>query len=45
MRDFWGTLCTSIKKIKAAYMFDWEEEIALHAVEVNQATSFSEREV
>ena len=31
MRDFWGTLFTSVKQIKAPYLFDWEEGIALHA--------------
>ena len=25
MRDFWGTLCTSVKQIKAPYLFDWEQ--------------------
>ena len=45
VRDFWKTLFTSIKQIKAPYMFDWEEEIALHAVQGNQTSSFSEREV
>ena len=29
MRDFWGTLCTSVKQIKAPYLFDWEQGIAL----------------
>ena len=42
---FLGTLCCSIKKIEAPYMFDWEYGIALHAVQGNQASSFSEREV
>ena len=45
VRDFWGTLCTSDKQIKAPYLFDWEQGIALHAVQGNQASSFSEREV
>ena len=45
VRDFWGTLCTSVKQIKAPYLFDWEEGIALHAVQGNQASSFSEQEV
>ena len=43
--DVWVTLCTSIKQIKAPYLFDWEKGIALHAVQGNQASSFSEREV
>ena len=29
---FLGTLWCSIKKIEAAYMFDWEYGIALHAM-------------
>ena len=45
VRDFWGTLCTSDKQIKAPYLFDWEEEIALHAMQVYRASSFSEQEV
>ena len=45
VRDFWGTLCTSVKQTTAPYLFDWEQGIALHAMQVNQASSFSEREV
>ena len=45
VRDFWGTLCTSVKQIKAPYLFDWEQGIALHAIQGNRASSFSEREV
>ena len=33
MRDFLGTLCTSVKQIKAPYLFDWEQGIALHAMQ------------
>ena len=33
MRDFWGTLYTSVKQIKDPYVFDWEQGIALHAVQ------------
>ena len=44
MRDYWGTLSTSVKQIKAPYLFDWEQGIALHAVQGNRASSFSERE-
>ena len=33
MRDFWGTPCTSVKQIKAPYLFDWEQGIALHAMQ------------
>ena len=42
MREFWGTLCTSVKQIKAPYLFDWEQRIALHAMQGNRASSFSE---
>ena len=45
LRDFSGTLCSSIKQIKAPYLFDWEQGIALHAVQGNQASSFIEWEV
>ena len=45
VRDFSGTLCSSVKKIKAPYLFDWEQGIALHAMQGNQASSLSEREV
>ena len=30
VRDFWGTLCTSIKQIKAPNLFDWEQGIVMH---------------
>ena len=43
--DFWGTLYTSVKQIKDPYVFDWEQGIALHAVQGYRASSFSEREV
>ena len=33
MRDFWGPLCSSVEQIKAPYMFDWEQGIALHAMQ------------
>ena len=33
MRDFSGTLCSAIKQIKAPYLFDWEQGIALHAMQ------------
>ena len=42
MRDFWGTLCTSVKQIKAPYLFDWEQGIAGHAMQGNRASSLSE---
>ena len=40
MRDFWGTLCTSVKQIKAPYLIDWEQGMALHAMQRNRASSF-----
>ena len=45
VRDFWGTLCTSVKQIKAPYLFDWEQGIALYAMQVNWESSLSEREI
>ena len=27
------TLCSSVKQIKAPYLFDWEQGIALHAMQ------------
>ena len=45
VRDFWGTLCTSVKYIKAPYLYDWEQGIALHPMQGYRASSFSEREV
>ena len=45
VRDYWGTLCNSVKQIKAPYLFDWEQGIALHAMQGNRALSFSKREV
>ena len=44
VRDICGTLSTSVKQIKAPYLFDWEQGIALHAMQGNRASSFSERE-
>ena len=44
VRDFWGTLCSSVKQIKAPYLFDWEQGIALHAMQGNRASSLSEGE-
>ena len=40
MRDFWGTLCSSVKQIKAPYLFDWEQGIALHAMHGTWPSSF-----
>ena len=34
---FLGTLCCSIKKIEVPYVFDWENRIALHAMQGNRA--------
>ena len=45
VRNFWGTLCSSVKQIKAPYLFYWVHGIALHAFQGNQASSFSEGEV
>ena len=45
MRDFWGTLCSSVKQIKAPYLFDWEQGIALHAKQGNWASTLGEGEV
>ena len=43
--DFWGTLCTSVKQIKAPYLFDWEQGITLHEKQGNRASSLSELQV
>ena len=37
-----GTLWSSIKQIEAPYMFDWENAIALHAMQGNRASSRGE---
>ena len=42
---FLGTLWCSIKKIEAAYVFDWENGIALHAMHGNRASFPSEGDV
>ena len=42
MTVFLGTLWSSIKQIKAPYVFDWEHEIALQAMQGNWASSLSE---
>ena len=39
------TRCISVKPIKAPSLFDWEQGIALHAMQGNWATSLSEWEV
>ena len=42
---FLGTLWCSIKKIEAPYVFDWENGIALHAMQGNRASFPSEGDV
>ena len=42
---FLGTLWCSIKKIEAPYVFDWENGIALHAMQGNRASFPSEEDV
>ena len=39
------TPCSSVKQNKAPYLCDWEQGIALHAMQGNQASSLSEGEV
>ena len=39
---FLGTLCSSVKKIEALYMFDWEYGIALHLMQGNRGSFPSE---
>ena len=38
VRDFWGALCSSVKQIKSPSLFDWEQGIALHAMQGNWLT-------
>ena len=40
-----GNLWSSVKQIKAPYVFDWEQGISLHAMQGNQASTLSEGEV
>ena len=42
---FVGTLWSSVKQIEAAYMFVWENKIALHAMQGNRASSRGKREI
>ena len=42
---FLGTLWSSIKQVKAPYMFDGEHRNALHAMQGNRASSRGEGEV
>ena len=37
-----GTLWSSIKQIEASFVFDWENAIALHAMQGNRASSREE---
>ena len=39
------TLRSSVKEIKAPYMFDWEHGIALHEMQGNRALSLGEGDV
>ena len=45
MKVFVGTLLSSIKQVTASYVFDEEHGIALHSMQVNQASSRGEGEV
>ena len=38
-------LCSCTKQIKAPYLFDWEQGIALHAMQGNPTSCLSELEV
>ena len=40
-----GTLWSSIKQIEAPYVFDWENAVALHAMQGNSSSSRSKGEV
>ena len=42
MTVFLGTLWFSIKKFEAPYVFNWEYDIAVHKMHINQASSPSE---
>ena len=37
-----GALCSSVKQIKAPYLFHWEQGIALYALQANRISSLSE---
>ena len=45
MRNFWGTLCSSVKQIKAPYLFDWEHGIALYPMQGIWASSPADGDV
>ena len=38
----WGTFYSPIKQIEARYAFNWENAIALHAMQANRASSRGE---
>ena len=42
---FLGDFSSIVKQIKAPYLFDWEQGIALHSVQGNRTSSLSEGEV
>ena len=42
LTGFLGTLCCSVKKIEASYVYDWEYGTALHAMQGNRASFPSE---
>ena len=45
MTVFLGTLRSSIKKVKAVYVFDGEQHTILHAMQENWASTHGEGEV
>ena len=45
MKVLFGTLKSSIKQLEAPYVFDWENAIALHAMQGKRASSRGEGEV
>ena len=45
MTVFWRTTWSSIKEVKATFLFDVEHGIALHAMQGNRASSHGVREV
>ena len=45
MTVFLGPLWSSIKQIKAPYVFDWEQGLDLHAMQGNHASTHGEGEV
>ena len=45
MTVFLGMLWSPIKEVKAPFLFDVEHEIALHAMQLNRASSLSKGDV